>query len=68
MTLPTTTRSRLGRVRAWIAKIPPSNERSMTLRVARGSFAALLAIAAVALTSTLATAGAPAAAPDDRST
>ena len=69
MTLPTTTPAMLGRVRAWIATTPPSNERSMTLRVARGSLAALLAIAAVALTGSLATAGAQAAThPDDRST
>jgi hypothetical protein len=62
MTVPITTPGELGRVRAWIAKTPPSNERSMTLRVARGSLAALLVIAAVALTGTLAAAGAQAAA------
>jgi hypothetical protein len=70
MTVPITTPGTLGRVRAWITKSPPSNERSMTRRVARGSLlAALPAIAAVALTGALATAGAQAAVhPDDRST
>jgi hypothetical protein len=69
MTIPTTPGT-LGRVRAWITKTPPSNGRSRTLRVARGSLlAALLAIAAVALTGALATGVAQAAAhPDDRST
>jgi hypothetical protein len=70
MTFPTTTPGTLGRVRAWITKTPPSNKRSMSRRVARGSLlAALPAIAAVALTAVLATAGAQAAAHHgDRST
>ena len=68
MTIPTTPGT-LGRVRAWISKTPPSNGRSMTRRVARGSLlTALLAIAAVALTGALAGAGAHAAThPADRS-
>jgi hypothetical protein len=70
MTVPTTTPGTLGRVRAWITKTPPSDERSMTRRVARGSLlAALLAIAAVAFAGAFSSAGAQAAVhPDDRST
>jgi hypothetical protein len=70
MTVPTTTPGTLGRVRAWITKTPPSNKRSMTRRLGRGSLLAPLpAIAAAALTGALATAGAQAAAhPDHRST
>ena len=61
-----TTPGTFGRVRAWITKTPPSNGRSMTRHVARGS---LPAIAAVALTGASLTAGAHAAAhPDGRST
>jgi len=69
MTIPTTPGT-LGRVRAWITKTPPSNERSITRRIARGPLLAVpLAIAAVALTGALAAAGAQAAAhSDDRST
>jgi hypothetical protein len=69
MIFPSTTAGTLGRSRAWIASTPLSIERSLTLRFARGSFAALLAIVAVALTGTLRAAGAQAAAHSgDRST
>jgi hypothetical protein len=57
MTVPTTPGT-LGRVRAWITKTPPSNERSMVRRVVAGS---LLATAALALTGALGATGAQAA-------
>jgi hypothetical protein len=60
MTIPTTP-GRLGRVRARITATPPKSERS----VPRGTLAALLATAAVALSGALAAPGADAApAPD----
>jgi hypothetical protein len=66
MTIPTTTPGRLGRVRTWITASLPTNERSPARRFARGSvLAALLASAAVALTSALAAPGAQAGPPPD---
>jgi hypothetical protein len=65
MTIPTTPGA-LGGVRASITETPPTSERSVTRHFARGSLlTALLATAAVALTSALAAAGAQAGPPPD---